>query len=93
MLTQRKVKSQGCNNGEGDKSAGDEMKKVVPVLAKQQQRALTFRNIDRNLLAEKCCAIATKASRAEKNRLGLEKEKKKAMDTLSDFASDRSCFQ
>lgn len=38
MLTQRKVKSQGWNNGEGDKSAGDEMRKVVPVLAKQQKK-------------------------------------------------------
>lgn len=31
------------------------------------QRALTFINVDRNLLAEKCCAITTAASRAEKN--------------------------
>lgn len=61
------------------------------------EKALTFINVDRNLLAEKCCAITTKASRAEKNRQAgkkkEEEEKIKAVDTPSDFAPDGSCFQ
>lgn len=32
------------------------------------ERVLTFVNVDRNLLAEKCCAITTKAGQAEKKK-------------------------
>lgn len=69
---------------EGEKAAGDETWKVErrrqysTSASRAAERALTFINVDRNLLAEKCCTIKTKTSRAEKNRQAEKKERKKS---------------
>ena len=51
---------------EGGEAAGDEMRRwgrggggVGASVRGVLERALTFINVDRNLLAEKCCAITT----------------------------------
>lgn len=71
------------------KTAGDEKRKRrrggCASCSWAAERALTFINIDRNVLVEKCCAITTKASRAGENGT-------KTTDTPCDFAPDRSCI-
>lgn len=79
---------------EGEKNSRRWNEEGGSSISKAVDRALTFINIDRNLLAEKCCAITTKAIWAEKNRQEQKKKEEiKGVDTQSDFAPDRSCFQ
>lgn len=53
------------------------------------ENALTFINIDRNRVMQS----QQKPAEQKRTDRGKIKGKIKAMDTLCDFAADRSCFQ